>query len=141
MNQSSNIILFFAAIFVFAALLLLVITVTKRSGKNYDIEKYRSRWLSIERSLKSNEPASHHMAILNADKLVDLALREGGFKGDTMAYRLKAARPKFQDAASVWRAHKLRNVVAHETESTITYSQARTALAGFKSALKDLGAI
>jgi hypothetical protein len=81
------------------------------------------------------------LAILNADKLVDQALRERGFRGDTMGDRLKATRGQLSDRDEIWFAHKLRNRIAHESDVRVNYSQARRALGGFKRALKDLRAI
>ena len=77
----------------------------------------------------------------NGDKLVDTALRELQIKGQTMGERLKGSRDKFSSPNSLWHAHKLRNVVAHEHDAEINFDQTRRALNGFKQALKDLGAI
>jgi transposase len=47
----------------------------------------------------------------------------------------------WSNADAVWQAHKLRNRIAHESDVTVSYDDARRALAGFKLGLKDLGAI
>jgi hypothetical protein len=83
-------------------------------------------------------------AVLEADKLLDQALRQSGLPGATMGDRLKAARPRFAaDRAAydrLWRAHKLRNALAHEVGFDLVPSQAREALRDFESALRTLGA-
>ena len=66
---------------------------------------------------------------------------EMGVSGKTMGDRLKKIGDKFTDMNAVWRAHKLRNALAHESDLEITYKQAATALIIYKQALKDLGAI
>jgi hypothetical protein len=133
-------IFFFAAIIIVAVLLFAVITFTKRGG-GLDVEKYRVRWLAIEQSLvRDNEP-SYHMAILNADKLLDQALKDRGTRGNTMGERLKSAKDSLPHRNDVWTAHKMRNQVAHEPDVRLSYDQARRALSGFKHGLKDLGAI
>ena len=48
---------------------------------------------------------------------------------------------RFTHLNAVWRAHKLRNALAHEAGLEITYKQAYNALQVYKQALKDLGAI
>ncbi|MEP6710137.1 MAG: hypothetical protein ABJA64_00265, partial [Candidatus Saccharibacteria bacterium] len=106
-----------------------------------NIEKYRVKWLSIEQQLKRDEESSYHLTVLNADKLLDQALRERGLKGNTMGERMKAASQTWSNANSVWGAHKLRNQIAHESEVRVQYDDARRALAAFKQGLKDLGAI
>ncbi|MDB5176863.1 MAG: hypothetical protein JWN75_531 [Candidatus Saccharibacteria bacterium] len=138
--MDSALIFFLAAIIIVAVLLFAVITFTKRGG-GLDVDKYRVRWLAIEQSLvRDNEP-SYHMAILNADKLLDQALKDRGTRGTTMGERLKSARDSLPHRNDVWTAHKLRNQVAHEPDVKISYDQARRALSGFKHGLKDLGAI
>jgi hypothetical protein len=97
--------------------------------------------LTIENQLKREEPSSGHLAVLNADKLVDQALRESGISGETMGDRLKNSSTKFSDLNGLWEAHKLRNRIAHEPDVSVTYDDARRALGSFKKAMKELGAI
>ncbi len=139
--MNASVIILFAAVIIIGVLLFAVITVTKKGTTALNVEKYRSRWLTIEQSLvRDNEP-TYHVAVLNADKLLDQALRERGFKGQTMGDRMKFARETWSNRDAVWQAHKLRNQIAHETDIVVGYDQARRALAGFKRGLKDLGAI
>lgn len=138
--MDGTLIVLFAAIIIIGVLLFALITLGKR-GSNLDVEKYRSRWLAIEQSLVRDNDASHHMAIMNADKLVDQALRDKGFKGQTMGERLKSAKAALPHRDNIWQAHKLRNQIAHEPDAKVSYDQARRALAQFKQTLKDLGAI
>ena len=139
MDQS--IIFLFAAIIIVGGLLFAVIGMTKKGVGRIDVEHYRVRWLSIEQTLKRDEVASYHMAVLNADKLVDQALKERGIKGETMGERMKRASNVLTKRNDFWSAHKLRNQIAHEPDVVVTYDSARHALDGFKQALKDLGAI
>lgn len=138
--MDSSVILVFAFVIVLCVLLFALITFGKR-GRSLNIEAYRVKWMEIEHSLDKNNEASFHLAILNADKLVDQALREKGFSGKTMGERLKSTRGQLSDRDSIWFSHKLRNRIAHESNIRVNYAQARRALAGFKRALKDLGAI
>lgn len=138
--MDSAIILLFAIVLVVGVALFAFITLGKR-GKPLSVDKYRSQWLSIEHSLVKDQETTYHMAILNADKLVEQALKDRGFAGQTMGERLKTAKAQFTRLDALWNAHKLRNQVAHEPDVKISYDQARRALAGFKRALKDLGAI
>lgn len=130
---------FFAAILIVAGLVLVFIVA--RGGKQLNQDKYRTRWLTIERSLKKDEAASYHLSVLNADKLLDHAMKEAGYKGTTMGERLKSASNSLSNKNAVWSAHKLRNQIAHEPDVQVSYDTARRALASFKQALKDLGAI
>jgi len=131
----------FAAIIIVGALLFAVIGLNKRGRKNLDVDHYRVKWLAIEQQLKRDEVASYSLAVLNADKLLDHALKERGLKGETMGDRLKAAKDIFSSRNDVWAAHKLRNKIAHEPDVRVTYEAARHAIGNFKRALKDIGAI
>jgi len=141
MDSPIGIIFFFAAILIFAGILFAVITLTKRGNSSLDVEKYRTRWMTIEQQLKRDELSSYHMSVLNADTLLDHALKDKGIAGATMGERMKQAQQKWSNTNSVWTAHKLRNQIAHEPDVRLDYDGARRALASFKQALKDLGAI
>lgn len=141
MDQTASIIFFFAAILIFGGLLFVFVSLTRNSPKVLDVEKYRSRWLSIETQLSRNETSSHILCVLNADKLLDQALRDRGIQGKTMAERMKSCQGKWTNGNGLWAAHKVRNRLAHETDATIDYDRARQALVAYKQGLKDLGAI
>lgn len=138
--MDASIIVLFAAVLIIGALLFALMTFGKR-GSSLNVEKYRSSWLAIEQSMTRDNEASYHMAIMNADKLVDQALKDKGFTGLTMGDRLKSAKGSLPHRDNIWAAHKLRNKIAHETDAKVSYDQARRTLAQFKQTLKDLGAI
>lgn len=101
------------------------------------------KWATIQ-TMAASGPAGLKNAISEGDKLFDHALRQQGFPGDTMADRLKAARTSFSSYSfydGIWRAHKLRNALAHEVGFDLVPSQAREALNDFERGLKDLGAL
>lgn len=141
MDQSTSLLFLFAAVLVMAGLLWVVITFTRRGPRQLNVEDYRCRWLEIEKQLSRDNNDSNHMAILNADKLLDKALRERNIPGQTMGDRMKQLQKTWSNANAVWGAHKLRNRLAHETDARATYDDTRRALAAFKQALKDVGAI
>lgn len=135
-----GIVFLLALVIVMGAVLFMLAALTKRGGK-LNVEKYRVKWLDIERSLVQGSESSYIVAVLNADKLVDQAMKDLGISGGSMGERLKNAKDKFSHRNDLWTSHKLRNQLAHEDGVKINYNQARRALAGFKRALKDLGAI
>lgn len=141
MDQSLNMIFFVAAVLICGGILFAIISLTKNSPRTLDVNKYRSRWMSIESELKHDDTNTHSMSILNADKLLDQALRERGLSGKTMGERMKQYQGKWTNGNGVWAAHKLRNRIAHETDVHVDYERARQALVAFKQGLKDLGAI
>lgn len=135
------VVVFLASTLIVGALIFGVITLSRKPSKKLNVDEYRSKWLAIERQLTREDTASHQLTVLNADKLLDHSMRERGITGETMGERMKQAKEKFSDRNGVWAAHKLRNQIAHEPDVAVTYEQARRALASFKKALKDMGAI
>lgn len=139
--SSGSIGIFLLAIFIVGAMLLTVIMLTRKKGKILNKSTYQSRWMAIETSLNRHETASYSLSVLNADKLLDQALREAGFKGGTMGERMKSATDNWTNANHVWSAHKIRNKIAHEPDVQLSYEIAARSLAAFKQGLKDVGAI
>lgn len=138
--MNSLIILMFVVIIIIGIGLMVLIALTRKSPPGLHKEKYRSAWLNIESTVGS-DVGSQHMAIINADKLLDQALKARGAKGETMGDRLKSAQSMFKNNNAVWAAHKLRNKIAHDDEVSIKSQTVRQALSAFKNALKDLGAL
>lgn len=138
---SMSIVLMLSAIIIVGMILLAIIVFVKHpTARQLDKEKYRGRWLTITHNLM-DDPASLHLAIMEADKLLDSALREKGIPGDTMGERLKSGKTIFSDRNGVWSAHKLRNQLAHEHDVSLDMRKTRAALERFRVALKDVGAL
>ncbi len=141
MDQTTTIIFFFAAIFIFGGLLFVVISLSKNAPRTLDVTKYRSRWMHIESALKQADEHSYTVCIMNADKLLDQALRERGVAGKNMGERMKSFQGKWTNGNGVWAAHKVRNKLAHEPDARVDYERSRQALQAYKQGLKDVGAI
>lgn len=143
MAADYSIILGLAVIVILGGLMFLFMSKfsVKKCRTHLNVDEYRVKFLAAENQLKRDDQGSYSLSVLNADKLVDQALRECGLPGETMGEKLKNSPKKFSDINSLWVAHKLRNRIAHETNVVVGYDEARYALASFKKALKDLGAI
>ena len=132
---------FIIAILIVAGLVLIAMMVTKKRQHRFDKEAYQTRFLKIENGLNKNSSATFMKTVIDGDKLLDKAMMEMEIPGKNMGERLKHSKDKFSDINAVWKAHKLRNALAHEDDLEITYRQATVALAIYKKALKDIGAI
>ena len=139
--MDGGVVTFILAILIVAVLIFVAILLTGKRGHHFNKESYQAKFLAIENKLAQDNPATFMTTIIEADKLLDKAMIEMGAPGKTMGDRLKKIGSKFTNLNGVWRAHKLRNVIAHESDIEITYKQAFNALAIYKQALKDLGAI
>lgn len=139
--EGSGISLVLVAVLIVAVVGVIYLLFSSKSVPKLNKERYQAKWLEIEHSLKRDTASTYPMAILNADKLLDQALKERRFKGATMGERMKSAHTEWKNPNHVWGAHKVRNQIAHEADTVVSYEIAIRALSAFKQALKDIGAI
>lgn len=128
-----------------AAVILLLVLIfgtsflLRRKPKKLNQEYYQERWQALQSMLK--DKATWPLAIIDADKLLDDALKRSKYRGKTMGERLVAAQRDISNNDDVWFGHKLRNRLVHETNVKLTERMVKDALLGIRSALKDLGAL
>ena len=139
--SNSGMIFILVAVLLIAIVGVLFLVFSGKNSSRLNVKKYQTQWLAIENSVTRSTESSWQVAIFNADKLVDLALRERHVKGKTMGERMKAAQKMWSNANHIWGAHKIRNQLAHEATAKLSYELTLRALSAYKQALKDLGAI
>lgn len=81
--------------------------------------------------------ADAHRRVLDAEKVLDQALAALGY-GGTFADKLRTAGPRFSHTEAIWRAHKLRNRIAHEIDVKLDDREAKQAVDAFRKALEKL---
>lgn len=138
--MDNAIIWLFVAIIIVGGGFLALMAITRKPSKKLNQQKYRERWLSISNSITS-DLGTQELAIINADKLLDQALRERSMPGENMGERLKNAKSLFSNNNNVWSAHKLRNRIAHENTTKLNPVVMHRAMSAYKTALKDVGAL
>lgn len=121
------------------ALLGFITFVTRRMSKGLNQDYFGNKWKNLQKGL--SKPETWPMAIIQADSLLDEALRKRHFKGKTMGERLVSAQKTLKDNDATWYAHKLRNKIVHEVDVKLTQKDTQRALLGLRQALKDLGAL
>lgn len=130
------------SIIAIGVILLLVLgsgTLLKRRPRHLNQEYYQQRWKTLQTQLK--DKSTWPLAIIDADKLLDDALKRSHYKGKTMGERLVSAQRNLSDNDGVWFGHKLRNRLVHESDVKLNEKIVKEALMGIRSALKDLGAL
>lgn len=110
----------------------------KRRPKVLNVAYFQTKWKEAQGYCK--DKSTWPLAVINADKLLDEALKRRKFKGKTMGERMVAAQRELSDNDSVWYAHKLRNRLVHEADVKLKEADVKRALIGIRQALKDLGA-
>jgi hypothetical protein len=131
---------FLIAAIVFGIVMLVVITRFSRlRPTRVDQTYFQQQWAELLARVKT--PEGMMLAIIDADKLLDEALRRHHMKGKTMGERLVSAQRMLRDNDAVWYAHKLRNRLVHEPNIRLKKKEAQLALSGFRQGLRDLGAL
>ena len=97
----------------------------------------QNRW-DIVQTMTSQGGTGLRQAIMEADKLLDYVLQGKGYRGETMAERMRSANRMFSRRNDVWAAHKLRNALAHEVDFDLVPSQVKQSIKAFERAIKDL---
>ena len=105
-----------------------------------DERKIAEEWREIELLMKVGKPNSLKESVIKADKLMDFALMKI-VDGTTMGERLKNAKDRFGYVAydKVWKAHKVRNAMAHEIDYDPPHFITKEAVENFKEGFEDLG--
>ncbi len=101
-------------------------------------EQVQARWQKILETSKQGGDMGLKLSVIEADNLLDAALKSLVIPGDTLGERLKVACYNYPKLKNVWWAHKLRNNIVHDHAFQLRTSDARRALSDFESALKEL---
>ncbi|MEI7631903.1 MAG: hypothetical protein WCJ60_01110 [bacterium] len=121
------------------AFLIIISLVNKKVPKKLNHKYFVKEWRYLQAMCANKD--TWPLAIINADKLLDTALKKRSFKGKSMGERLVSAQRKISNNEAVWIAHKLRNRLVHEHDVNLKEKDVMDALVGIRQALKDLGAL
>lgn len=120
-------------------ILFMLSRLSRKVPRRLNQKYFQNKWLEILVRVKTYDGMI--LAIIDADKLLDEALKKRCFRGKTMGERLVSAQRALSNNDTVWYAHKLRNRLVHEPGVRLKKNEAKQALAGFKQGLRDLGAL
>ncbi|MFH1648569.1 MAG: hypothetical protein ABIA11_02475 [Patescibacteria group bacterium] len=97
-------------------------------------------WKQIDTLLSGKSPSQLRQALISADKTLDNALRDL-FDGNTLGDRLKLSDKKFDRYLydDIWKAHKLRNNLVHESGFELPHFVITEAIQTLRKALQTLG--
>ena len=100
-----------------------------------------SRFTTLQAQIESANPNDWKLSIIEADVLLDEALKQNGFSGTTLGERLQSVSARnLQTLDDAWTAHKIRNQIAHGGEDFIlTQKMARDTIARYRNVFQELG--
>lgn len=102
-------------------------------------ERFQEQWKEVQKHCADKK--QWRQAVIDADMLLDAALKKRRFGGRTMGERMVKAQRTFTDNDSVWFGHKLRSKLEADPAVTVKEDEVKSALIGIRQALKDLGAL
>jgi hypothetical protein len=132
-------ILIIAGVVLSLAAIVAGVMLVRRRPRPLNVAGYQKEWKEMQKLLASKE--TWKQAVIDADKLLDKALRKKRFAGKTMGERLTKAQRLISDNEGVWFGHKLRTKLESEPDAKLKESDVKQALIGIRQALKDLGAL
>jgi len=101
------------------------------------------RWQKVLDYMNSDKPSDWRLAVLEADVMLEELLNSLKLHGDSVGEMLKSAdRNEFSTLDDAWEAHKVRNSVAHSTESfQLNERETHRAVALFEKVFKEFDVI
>ena len=128
-----------------AVILVVVVTIAVfvirwlRRPKPLDKPYFQGRWRKLQKLLPDKKTWPD--AIIEADTLLDEALKKKRFSGKNMGERLMKAQRLLTDNDRAWFSHKLRVKLEDAPKTRLQEKAVKDALLGTRQALKDLGAL
>lgn len=111
----------------------------KKIPKRLKREKFVDKWKQLQQRCADKE--QWPLAIIEADTLLDNALKKKKYKGKSMGERLVSAQKNFTNNDGVWFGHKLRTKIEANPDFPLTQDDVKKALLGIQQGLKDIGAL
>ncbi|MES2971388.1 MAG: hypothetical protein V4702_03645 [Patescibacteria group bacterium] len=103
------------------------------------VEQFIASWKELQSYCR--DKATWSKAVIDADKLLNDALKKRKFKGKTMGERMVSAQRVFTNNDDMWFAHNLAKKMKSSADAKLSETDVKSALQGFRQALRDIGAL
>jgi uncharacterized membrane protein len=109
----------------------------------YGKKRSQSQFSGLQEMIESTNPNDWKLAIIEADILLDDALRNMGYDGTSLGERLKSISPhSLRTLDEAWAAHKVRNQIAHAgNDFVLTHKIVRDTMSRYRAVFQELGLI
>ena len=143
---------FFSALICAALIAGIVTVIIKTNWLGIKVERFRhvvletnlpketakKEWTKIEQHFYKGDENDLKIAVIEADKLLEEALRESGIRGISLGDRLKSLKPEqLPNLDQVWQAHRLRNDIVHQPTFKLKRDLAERALNIYEETLRS----
>lgn len=109
---------------------------------NKEGEKKSTEWWDdIVDHIDTENEAQWKLALIDADKILEDALRSAGYSGVGVGELLKDAEDKhgFKTLQEAWEAHKVRNRIAHESGFQLSKHDAKNSVERYRKVFEEFG--
>lgn len=112
-----------------------------RRKRKINVDECMERWQALQKHCATRK--TWPLAISEADDLLADVLKRKKYKGKSTGERLVSAQHDLTSNEAVWAGHKLCNKLKEENVDvrTLKKKDVVIAMAGFRQALRDLGAL
>lgn len=95
-------------------------------------------WEKIIKLMASDSPNDWKLAIIEADKMLELVIGTFKIPGDNLGEKLKKIeKGDFLSLEEAWSAHKIRNRIAHEHNFHLSHREAQTAISNYEKVFRE----
>jgi hypothetical protein len=128
-----------ASILVIAVVVFGIVFFIRRRPRKLNTERFAKDWAELQQLC--GDKTTWKQAVIEADNLLDLALRKKGIRGKSTGERMVKIQKQFTNNDGTWYGHKLRRQIDTEPKKRLTDKEVKNALLGIRQALKDIGAL
>lgn len=102
-------------------------------------DEFVKAWEKITGRMNAMREAEYKLAVIEADKLFDELLKRMAYKGKDMNERLQQiTQEQISNIDEIWTAHKIRNLLAHDPNYTLSFSEAQAVIQSYEDAFREL---
>ncbi|MFM2423758.1 MAG: hypothetical protein RLZZ70_145 [Candidatus Parcubacteria bacterium] len=100
-----------------------------------------NRFADMQTHVTSENPNDWKLAIIEADIILDEALKRQGYAGTSLGERLRSVSPQaLSTLDDAWEAHKIRNEIAHSgVDFILTHKLARETITRYERVFAEMG--
>ena len=102
-----------------------------------------NRWEDVQQHITTDNPNDWKLAIIEADVMLEEMLNSAGYAGSSIGDKLKSASPSnFQTLDDAWKAHKVRNQIAHGgADFVLTKKLAQETITQYRRVFSEFGVV
>jgi hypothetical protein len=142
----------FFLIFISAALFIGIVLLVRNIGalnrktrkeiiaRGIKLEQVKSkRWEVVQKHMESDNPSEWKLAVIEADSMLEAMVKRMGYPGATLGEMMKKIeRSDFTTLDDAWKAHKVRNFIAHQGSTfTLSRHQAKEVINSYERVFRE----